>query len=63
MYRKHETVHTSNNNHLMFCILSRFEKLRAKEDDFEFRFSNLGNLAIKNGGTEFNWESNIDNVQ
>jgi len=44
-------------------MFQRFEKLRAKDNDFEFRFSNLGNLAIKNGGTEFNWESNIDNVQ
>lgn len=41
----------------------RFEKLKAKDSDFEYRFSNLGNLAIKNGATEFNWESNIDNVQ
>lgn len=42
---------------------SRFEKLKAKDNDFEFRFSNLGNLAVKNGVTEFNWESNIENVQ
>lgn len=41
----------------------RFEKLKAKDNDFEFRFNNLGNLAVKNGGTEFNWDSNIDNLK
>lgn len=46
-----------------FFFFRRFEKLKAKDNDFEFRFNNLGNLIVKNGGTEFNWESNIENVQ
>lgn len=51
------------NSTFSFLLFNRFEKLKAKDNDFEFRFSNLGNLVVKNGGTEFNWESNIDNVQ
>lgn len=41
-----------------FC--SRFEKLKAKDNDFEVRFAHLGNLGIRSGVTEFNWDSNLD---
>lgn len=39
---------------------SRFEKLKAKDADFEVRFANLGNIASRNGATEFNWDNNLD---
>lgn len=39
----------------------RFEKLKAKDADFEVRYANLGNLGVRNGVvTEFNWDSNLD---
>lgn len=41
-------------------LFQRFERLKAKDTDFELRFANLGNLGIRNGVTEFNWDSNLD---
>ena len=41
-------------------VLNRFERLKAKDADFERRFANLGNINFKQGVTEFNWDSNID---
>ncbi|XP_011182532.2 heparan-sulfate 6-O-sulfotransferase 1 isoform X1 [Zeugodacus cucurbitae] len=41
---------------------SKFERLKAKDNDFEKRFANLGNIYYKQGVTEFNWDSNIDDT-
>lgn len=41
-------------------MFQRFERLKAKDNDFSVRFAHLGNLGVKNGVTEFNWDSNID---
>lgn len=41
-------------------MLQRFKRLKAKDKDFEFHFSNLGNIRDKE--SEFNWETEIDNV-
>uniref|UniRef100_A0A336M2U9 Heparan-sulfate 6-O-sulfotransferase n=1 Tax=Culicoides sonorensis TaxID=179676 RepID=A0A336M2U9_CULSO len=41
-------------------MFQRFEKLKAKDADFEVRFANLGNIASRNGATEFNWDNNLD---
>ncbi|KAM7359644.1 heparan sulfate 6-O-sulfotransferase isoform 3-T3 [Cochliomyia hominivorax] len=41
-------------------LFERFEHLKAKDNDFEKRFANLGNIYYKQGVTEFNWDSNID---
>lgn len=43
-------------------MFQRFERLKAKDNDFNVRFAHLGNLGIKNGVTEFNWDSNIDDA-
>lgn len=40
-------------------LFQRFEKLKAKDVNFEERFNNLG-LLDKNGMTEFNWDRNLD---
>ena len=40
--------------------LHRFERLKAKDNDFDVRFAHLGNIGIRNGITEFNWENNLD---
>ncbi|XP_013106742.1 heparan-sulfate 6-O-sulfotransferase 2 [Stomoxys calcitrans] len=41
-------------------LFERFEHLKAKDNDFAKRFANLGNIYYKQGVTEFNWDSNID---
>lgn len=41
-------------------LMQRFERIKGKDSDFEKRFANLGNLGIRNGVTEFNWDSNMD---
>uniref|UniRef100_A0A1B0G735 Heparan-sulfate 6-O-sulfotransferase n=1 Tax=Glossina morsitans morsitans TaxID=37546 RepID=A0A1B0G735_GLOMM len=43
-------------------LFQRFETLKAKDNDFEKRFANLGNIYYKQGVTEFNWDSNIDDT-
>ncbi|GAB0094816.1 Heparan-sulfate 6-O-sulfotransferase [Sergentomyia squamirostris] len=44
-------------------LFQRFEKLKAKDADFEVRFAHLGNLGVmRNGVTEFNWDSNIEDT-
>lgn len=43
-------------------MFQRFERLKAKDNDFEVRFAHLGNLGVRNGVTEFNWDSNIDDM-
>ncbi|KAJ8920720.1 hypothetical protein NQ315_004859 [Exocentrus adspersus] len=37
-------------------LFERFEKLKARDADFEERFKHLGELTIKNGPTEFDWD-------
>lgn len=41
-------------------LFQRFEKLKAKDANFEERFNHLGMINIKSGATEFNWERNLD---
>uniref|UniRef100_A0A182VYV4 Heparan-sulfate 6-O-sulfotransferase n=1 Tax=Anopheles minimus TaxID=112268 RepID=A0A182VYV4_9DIPT len=43
-------------------MFQRFERLKAKDNDFEVRFAHLGNLGVRSGVTEFNWDSNIDDM-
>ncbi|ETN59349.1 heparan sulfate 6-o-sulfotransferase [Anopheles darlingi] len=43
-------------------MFQRFERLKAKDNDFEVRFAHLGNLGVRSGVTEFNWDSNIDDL-
>lgn len=38
----------------------RFERLKAKDVNFEQRFNHLGNVGIRNGVTEFNWDGNLE---
>ncbi|KAJ8974918.1 hypothetical protein NQ317_010201 [Molorchus minor] len=37
-------------------LFARFEKLKSRDSDFEERFNHLGELTIKNGPTEFDWD-------
>lgn len=41
-------------------LFQRFERLKAKDVNFEERFAHLGMLGIRNGATEFNWDRNLD---
>ena len=41
-------------------LFQRFEKLKAKDVNFDERFNHLGLLSGKNGVTEFNWDRNLD---
>ncbi|KAH8394498.1 hypothetical protein KR215_000565 [Drosophila sulfurigaster] len=43
-------------------LFQRFEHLKAKDAKFEQRFANLGNIYFKQGVTEFNWDSNIEDA-
>lgn len=45
-------------NKISSYLICRFARLKAKDNDFDFHFSNLGN--INKGTQEFNWENNID---
>lgn len=38
----------------------RFERLKAKDSNFETRFNHLGNVGSRNGVTEFNWDGNLE---
>lgn len=49
-------------NLFLLHLLFRFERLKTKDNDFDFRFANLGNLGVRNGVTEFNWDSNLDDA-
>ncbi|KAJ8939939.1 hypothetical protein NQ318_007867 [Aromia moschata] len=37
-------------------LFERFEKLKSRDSDFEERFKHLGELTMKNGPTEFDWD-------
>ncbi|KAG5896819.1 hypothetical protein JTB14_032061 [Gonioctena quinquepunctata] len=37
-------------------LFDRFEKLKARDTDFQERFKHLGELNIKHGPTEFDWD-------
>lgn len=41
-------------------LFQRFDKLKAKDVNFDERFNHLGLLTGKNGVTEFNWDRNLD---
>ncbi|XP_034132034.1 heparan-sulfate 6-O-sulfotransferase 2 isoform X2 [Drosophila guanche] len=43
-------------------LFQRFEHLKAKDTNFEQRYANLGNIYFKQGITEFNWDSNVDDA-
>ncbi|KAH8311197.1 hypothetical protein KR044_004790 [Drosophila immigrans] len=43
-------------------LFQRFDHLKAKDAKFEQRFANLGNIYFKQGVTEFNWDSNIEDA-
>ncbi|CAH2099665.1 unnamed protein product [Euphydryas editha] len=45
--------------HLMF---KRFEALKKRDSDFEFRWRHLGEVAPKVGVTEFDWDSNLEDA-
>ncbi|KAK9879446.1 hypothetical protein WA026_006516 [Henosepilachna vigintioctopunctata] len=37
-------------------LMDRFERLKARDSDFETRFQHLGEIRTKNGETEFDWD-------
>ncbi|KAL3280864.1 hypothetical protein HHI36_004092 [Cryptolaemus montrouzieri] len=37
-------------------LMERFEKLKARDTDFVTRFKHLGELTVKSGATEFDWD-------
>ncbi|XP_023035549.1 heparan-sulfate 6-O-sulfotransferase 1 [Drosophila willistoni] len=43
-------------------LFQRFERLKAKDTNFEQRYANLGNIYFKQGVTEFNWDSNLEDA-
>lgn len=45
---------------IIFWFYYRFERLKAKDVNFEERFNHLGNVVSKNGVTEFNWDGNLE---
>lgn len=50
-------------NYAKKLLLERFEKLKARDSDFEERFKHLGELTIKNGPTNFDWDKLDDNEE
>lgn len=56
-YWKHQILHLSLS--LFFCS---FEHLKAKDANFEQRYANLGNINLRQGITEFNWDSNVEDA-
>lgn len=40
----------------------RFQRIKSRDANFETRFANLGTLSTRNGVTEFNWDSNLDEI-
>lgn len=44
-------------------LFERFEKLKSKDLDFEERFRHLGELSLKNGPTNFDWDKLEDNTE
>ncbi|XP_047523283.1 heparan-sulfate 6-O-sulfotransferase 2 [Pieris napi] len=41
-------------------MFKRFEALRKRDSDFEFRWRHLGEVAPRSGVTEFDWDSNLE---
>ncbi|KOB68077.1 Heparan sulfate 6-o-sulfotransferase [Operophtera brumata] len=39
----------------------RFEALKKRDSDFEYRWRHLGEVA-RNGVTEFDWDSNLEDA-
>lgn len=44
-------------------LLERFEKLKTRDTDFEEHFKHLGELTVKNGVTQFDWDNLDDPTQ
>lgn len=42
-------------------LMERFDKVKSRDEDFETRFKHLGELSVKNGGSEFDWDNLPDN--
>lgn len=40
----------------------RFEALKKRDSDFEFRWRHLGEVSPRNGVTEFDWDSNLEDA-
>jgi len=67
-FELHETIISTSklrkqfSNILVNICLSpcSFEHLKAKDTNFEQRYANLGNIYFKQGVTEFNWDSNVE---
>ncbi|GBP90218.1 Heparan-sulfate 6-O-sulfotransferase 2 [Eumeta japonica] len=45
--------------HLMF---KRFEALKNRDSDFEYRWRHLGEVSPRSGVTEFDWDSNLEDA-
>lgn len=44
-------------------MFQRFERLKAKDSNFEQRFAHLGELAnLRSGVTEFDWDNNLEEL-
>lgn len=40
----------------------RFEALKKRDTDFEYRWRHLGEVAPRSGVTEFDWDSNLEDA-
>jgi heparan sulfate 6-O-sulfotransferase HS6ST1 len=43
-------------------LFKRFDKLRARDGDFDKRYRHLGELTVKSGVTEFDWDRLVEDV-
>ncbi|CAH2229598.1 jg27430 [Pararge aegeria aegeria] len=49
-------------DYMVFANLNRFETLKKRDSDFEFRWRHLGEVAPRSGVTEFDWDSNLEDA-
>lgn len=50
-------------NYAKKLLFERFEKLKFRDSDFDERFKHLGELTIRNGPTDFDWDKLEDNTE
>ncbi|KAI8430082.1 hypothetical protein MSG28_000503 [Choristoneura fumiferana] len=43
-------------------MFKRFEALKKRDTDFEYRWRHLGEVAPRSGVTEFDWDSNLEDA-
>ncbi|XP_063374236.1 heparan-sulfate 6-O-sulfotransferase 2 [Cydia amplana] len=43
-------------------MFKRFEALKTRDSDFEYRWRHLGEVAPRSGVTEFDWDSNLEDA-